>query len=619
MSKLSTKEMHPDDDESGDDSIIGSALIWSLVVICALAAGAGGVWYFLRKPTVVETAGKQDAALPSRFTPMDQIAVPSTPFSDVTQSAGITFKHHNGATGEKLLPETMGAGVAFFDFDKDGDQDLIFVNSTNWPDGKPVSPPPTPELYRNDGNGVFENVTAGSGLETTTFYGMGVACGDIDGDGWTDLFFTAVGGNKLFRNVQGKFQEVANAGGAMGDEKQWTTSAGFFDFDNDHDLDLFVCNYVAWTADNDKAQDFKLIGGGRAYGRPQNFPGTYCSLFQNDGKGAFTDVSKEMGIQIVNPNIATPMAKSLGVIFFDLNADAYLDIVVANDTVQNFVFENQQGKGFKEIGVRARVAFNSAGEARGSMGIDYSYFRNNREIGVAIGNFSTEMMALFVSQDKKPVFTDEALACGVGPETRQELTFGVLFVDLDLDGRLDITSANGHLEDDINKVIKTQTYEQSPKILWNAGMDAAVEFITLPVEKVGTDFHKPMVGRASAAADIDGDGDLDLVITASGRAPRLLRNDQKLGHHWLRVKCKGKTGLTEAIGATVTLETKAGVVQRRFVSPTRSYLAQSELPVTFGLGEEEQIKRLEIRWPNGKTQEVKEIGVDQLIVVEQAE
>lgn len=616
MSRVPANDPHPDDEDSGDDSIIGKALVWSLGVIVALAAGAGGAWYYLHKPEKLETAGTHTSNVPRPFIPTDQIAVPRVPFTDVTATAGITFKHVNGATGHKLLPETMGGGVAFFDYDNDGDQDLIFVNSSSWPGAKEGLGKPTPELYRNNGKGTFENVTAGSGLENATFYGMGVACGDVDGDGWTDLFFTAVGVNRLFRNLQGKFVEVADAGGAMGTPEQWTTSAGFFDFDNDSDLDLFVCHYVAWNAANDIAQDFKLIGGGRAYGRPQNFLGAFCSLYQNDGTGVLQDVSRELGIQVVNPNINTPMAKSLGVIFFDLNADGYLDIIVANDTVQNFVFENQGGKNFKETAVKSRIAFNSAGEARGSMGIDFAHFRNNDEVGIAIGNFSTEMMALFVSKEDRPRFTDEALACGVGPETRQELTFGVLFADVDLDGRPDIVSANGHLEEDINKVIRSQTYEQSPKLLWNAGPDAAVEFLGLPKENVGADFAKPMVGRGSATADIDGDGDLDLVITATGQSPRLLRNDQKLGHHWLRVKCKGKAGLSEAIGAAVTLETQGGIIQKRIVLPTRSYLSQSELAVTFGLGKEDKIKRLEIRWPDGQVQKVAEVVVDQLLVIE---
>lgn len=617
MSKTTSKELHPEEEDSGDDSIIGIALLWSLVAITVIGVGIGGAWYFLKKPPVKEVAGTQKATLPIEFVPTDQIKVPSIPFVDITTSAGITFKHENGAAGKKLLPETMGAGVAFIDYDNDGDPDLVFVNSSNWPGNPSPQKTPTLELYRNKGDGSFENVTADSGL-AHTFYGMGIACGDYDGDGWTDLFFTAVGGNKLFRNVKGKFEEVPEAAGAAGDPKQWTTSAGFFDFDRDNDLDLFVCNYVAWTAADDIAQDFKLIGGGRAYGRPQNFAGSFCSLYRNDGKAGFTDVSKEMGIQVVNPNLGKPMAKSLGVNFVDVNADGFLDVLVANDTVQNFLFENQSGKGFKENAIRARIAYNTAGEARGGMGADVSYFRNSNEIGVAIGNFSTEMMALFVSHDKKPLFVDEALACGVGPDTRQELTFGVLFSDFDLDGRPDIVSANGHLEDDINKVIKTQTYEQSPRLMWNAGPDAAVEFISLPQDKVSAEFNKPMVGRASATADIDNDGDLDLVITACGRTPRVLRNDQKLGNHWLRVKCKGDGPGWEAIGATVTLETNSGIIQRRLVSPTRSYLAQSELPVTFGLGKEGKIKRLEVRWPDGTVQEVKDAGLDKLVVVTKA-
>ncbi len=610
---MATQRPAPEaEEEERDDAVIGRAFWRSLSVIALLGIlGGGAAWGAGRKPpppppreaTLELPKGRAKAA----------VEMPPVPFTDVTAAAGIDFVHENGAAGEKLLPETMGGGCAFLDADGDGDQDLFLVQGARWPWGERPAPVPAPtsKLYENDGTGRFRDVTAGSGLDIP-FYGTGVAAGDHDGDGRVDLFVAAVGPDRLFRNAGGMtFTEVTADAGVAGDDADWGTSCGWFDADRDGDLDLFVCNYVVWSRDVDRNQDFRLVGGGRAYGRPQNFGGTFPRLFRNDG-GRFTDVSEAAGIRVTNANTGVPVGKSLGLAFDDLDADGMLDVVVANDTVQNFLFRATGPCTFEEVGNLAGIAYDVEGRARGAMGIDIARFRNDDEIGIVIGNFANEMNALYVSQGSQMQFKDDAVSNGLGPETRQELTFGVLFEDVDLDGRLDIVAANGHLEEDINKVQKTQFYEQPPELFWNCGPSEATEFRPMPAALVGSDFHAPLVGRSVGGADVDGDGDVDLLLTASGSRPRLLRNDQASGHHWLRVRLAGPAGNRDGIGALVTVKTRSGVSARR-VSPTRGYQSQSESPVTFGLGGSADPVAVTVLWPDGTTTEHADVGVDAVV------
>lgn len=605
-----------DEDLSADDTVIGRALVRSLAVFAAIAVVGGIVAAIVVKPRQSPAPSEARLALPSGR-PAVRAPLPAIPFTDVTAAAGIGFVHENGAAGEKLLPETMGGGCGFFDMDGDGDQDLVFTSGCRWPwDERPAGAPATGRLYRNDGAGSFTDVTAGSGLDVS-FYGTGLAIGDYDADGLPDLFVAAVGPDRLFRNQGGgRFADVTAAAGVAGGDGEWGTSCGFFDADGDGDLDLFVCNYVEWSRDIDRGQDFRLVGGGRAYGRPQNFAGAFPRLHRNEGDGRFTDVSEEAGVRVRNPATGVPVGKSLGLAFDDLDGDGATDVVVANDTVQNFLLHNLGRGRFAEIGREAGIAYDVEGRARGAMGIDVGRFRNDDEVGIVIGNFANEMSALYVSRGRGLQFKDDAVSNGFGPETRQELTFGVLFADVDLDGRLDIVSANGHLEEDINKVQRTQFYEQSPELFWNCGPDDPIEFRPVPPESCGADFHRPLVGRAAAAADIDGDGDTDLVITASGGAPRLLRNDQRLGHHWLRVSLVGRGGNTAALGAALALA-RGGTVQSRRIWPTRSYQSQCELPATFGLGGSTDTGTLSIRWPDGTTTEHTNLEPDRLHVIRQ--
>ena len=602
----------PQQEEERDDAVVGRAFVWSAsLIVLALMIGAGLYWKMNQKPQVVES--KTTFEPPKHPKPL-MVEIPEMPFKDITDSAGIHFKHESGAAGEKLLPETMGGGCAFLDYDNDGDQDILFVNSCRWPwDDVPVDPPPTQSLYRNDGDCQFTDVTKSVGLNVT-FYGQGVAVGDFDGDGDVDLFFTAVGLNRLFRNEDGKFVDVTAETGVAGQVDQWSTSCGFIDYDNDGDLDLFVANYVKWTRDFDKAQPFTLTGRERAYGRPQNFPGTYPYLYRNDG-GKFTEVGASSGLHVTNParkDIA--VAKSLGVTFVDADLDGYMDIIVANDTVQNFLFHNKQNGTFEEVAVLHNVAFDQQGNARGAMGIDSVRFRNGEHLAIVIGNFSNEMTALYVTRGDSMDFVDEANATGIGYQSRLELKFGTLFVDVDLDGRPDIVSTNGHLENEINKVQLSQQYAQTPHFFWNCGPESPTEFAQVPKAKCGGEFMKRMVGRGSAVADIDGDGDLDLLFVAVNSPPRLLRNDQQLGNHWLRVDVSGPKQNRSAIGAQVKVEWANGK-QIGQVMPTRSYLSQSELPVTFGLGKIDTIERVTVTWPGGQKKVIDSPKIDQLLRV----
>ena len=594
----------------------------AVFLLCLFGVGIYLSWFYFFRTKEVQAVTPDTALTGIRPT----VPVPKVPLTEVTAQAGIKFKHFNGATGKKLLPETMGGGVCVFDFDGDGLQDILLLNGCPWPGHKWPDKPPSSciTLYRNKGDGTFEDVTAAAGL-STVMYCMGACAGDIDNDGFPDLFITGIGGCKLFRNVAGadgkrRFVDVTkDAGiackgewpGHLSAEEffkweepiEFATSAAFLDYDGDGKLDLFVCRYVTWAPKIDLAIDANLIGVGRAFLTPQLFDGSQCVLYRNVGNGKFQDVSDEAGIKVFNP-LATapnsPVAKSLGVIVCDVDIDGGPDIIVANDTVRNFFFHNvpspNGGRKFEEKGVSVGMAY-AEGKARGAMGIDWGEYLPGKN-GVVIANFATEPLTFLTKPDPKRLrFTDTAISVGLAGPSRPYLKFGTFFFDYDLDGRLDLLVCNGHLEPEIAKVRETETHAQPPQLFWNTGDDARV-FEPVTANDSGNDLFKPIVGRGSAYLDFNGDGLLDVILIENNGPARLLRNDSKLGNKFIRLTLVGDglTSNTSAIGAQVTVEA-GGKTHRRDVVGTRGYLSQSELPVTVGLGTTEKVDKITVRWP----------------------
>ena len=609
----------PDAASTGGQAASGTRRPWGALLAVALGLALAGALPGCKKDT--------DAAiLPANVAPVrpaeSKVTLPAVKFVDVTEAAGIKFVHTNAATGEKLLPETMGSGVAVLDYDGDGDPDLFFVNSAPWPgQEKAGTPAPTQALYRNDGKGHFTDVTAEAGL-ALTFFGMGAAVGDYDNDGDPDLYVTGLGAGHLFRNDgKGHFQDVtaeAHAAGAGG----WQTSAAWIDIENDGDLDLFVCQYVDWSPEIDRNQHTYLTGKDLGYDAPSAFKGSFCTLLRNDG-GTFADVSESAGIKVRTPDLKEPMAKSLGVAPCDVDGDGLVDVSVANDTVQNFFFHNLGGGKFEEISIIQGLAFDRDGQTRGAMGIAWGDVRNDGSLALAVANFANEMMAFYVCDDPRAMqFSDQANLNGLGAPTQPPMKFGLFFFDYDLDGRMDLLSTNGHLESDIRRVQASQTYPQSAQLFWNTGKPGRSLFIPVGPAAAGPDLFRPIVGRGSAYADIDGDGDLDVVLTANGGPARLLRNDGGGVNHSIRLKLKGTTSNRDGIGARVVVKAN-GQEQHRQLFPAMGYLSSVELPLTFGLGSASKADSIFIVWPTpgkgGKVTELRDVPAGGEMAVQEPE
>jgi len=523
-------------------------------------------------------------------------------FVDVTEAAGIDFVHENGAFGEKYLPETMGSGVAFFDADGDGDQDLLFVNSRRWP-GHRTEPEPTAALYLNRGDGTFEDRTAGSGLDVP-LYGLGAALADYDADGDQDLYLTVLGPNRLLENTgRGVFREAPHAASVA--DPGFSSVATWLDADGDGDLDLFLLNYVEWSIEEDIY--CALDGVNKSYCTPESYNGASAVLYRNDGAEGFTDVTREAGL-------FNPRGKGLVVAVLDFDADGLFDLAVANDTQPNYLYRNLGGGRFEDAGVLSGIAFAENGAARGAMGIDASDYDGDGMPDLVIGNFSNEMVSLYHNEGVG-FFIDQAPVSEIGRNSLLTLAFGAFFFDYDLDGRQDIFVANGHVENDIAAVQQRVSYRQAPHLFRNRG-DGGFDEVTT----ASPDLARPMVARGAAFGDIDGDGDPDLAVSGNGGPARLFRNDGGERNGWVGFRLRGGNSNRDGIGAKIILAIEdAGMTrsETRVVKSATGYASQNQLEVVFGLGAAGRAVSAEVRWPSGARSEVEAPEARRIHVVEE--
>jgi enediyne biosynthesis protein E4 len=519
-------------------------------------------------------------------------------FTDVTSSAGIHFVHNAGKSGKKYLPETVGSGAAFIDVDGDGWSDILLVNGRDWTPGGRKTPS---ALYRNNGNGTFTDITAGSGLDVE-MYAIGVAVGDFDNDGRDDVYITALEGDRLFHNEGGgKFRDVTKTSGIQ--NANFGTSAAWFDYDKDGKLDLFVANYVQWTQKGDIK--CSLDGSAKSYCTPESYKGTQSRLFHNLGNGRFEDVTVKAGL-------TDPTSKALGITVIDYDQDGWPDLFVTNDTQPNKLYHNNRNGTFKEVGVQAGIAFSEDGTARGAMGTDWADYDRSGRPHLLVGNFSNQMLALYHNEGNG-LFVDEAARSPVGRDSLLSLTFGAFFFDYDLDGYPDILAANGHIEEQIGRVQPKISYQEPPLLFHNVG---GKKFENVSA-KVGEAFTVPMVARGAIFGDYDHDGDLDVLFSTSNGPARLLRNDGGNRNHWLTIRTVGTKSNRDGIGAVVRIESASGK-QWNTVRSGSSYASQSDLALTFGLGGDTSVKTLQVEWPSGTKQSFASVPANQIITIDES-
>lgn len=520
-------------------------------------------------------------------------------FTDVTAQSGIHFKHNSGAYGKHYMPETVGAGCAFLDYDNDGWQDILLVNSMNFSDHKGAKS--FPALYHNNKNGSFTDVTKEAGL-AVEMYGLGCAAADYDNDGNVDIYITCLGANHLFRNLgNGKFVDVTAKAG-VGDNG-FSTSAVWFDYDKDGKLDLFVCNYVEWSIDKDIV--CKLDGKNKSYCTPEAYKGQSATLYHNRGNGTFEDVTERAGLK-------DPTSKSLGVALLDYDNDGWTDLFVANDTQPNKLYHNNGNGTFTDNGLIAGVAVSNDGKPRAGMGTDAADYDGSSRQSLLVGNFSNEMIALY-HNDGNGSFTDEAPGAAIGQASMLTLTFSCFFFDYDLDGLPDIFAANGHVSDDISTVQPKIKYAEPPHLFRNLGQKK-FEAVS---DKVGAAMQQAIVGRGAVYGDFDNDGDLDVLIMSNNGPARLLRNDGGNQNNLLRIKTIGTASNRDGIGAKVTLKLADQRKLWSVVKTGSSYCSQSELPLTFGLGKADKVASIEISWPSGRVDTLTDVAANQMITVQE--
>jgi enediyne biosynthesis protein E4 len=528
-------------------------------------------------------------------------AVSTGSFRDVTQQAGIRFVQNNGAFGKKFLPETLGSGVAFIDYDNDGWPDIFLVNGTDWPGhGQKHT---TPKLYHNNHDGTFTDVTHKAGLDVE-IYGMGVAVGDYDNDGHDDLFVTALGQSRLFHNNgNGTFTDVTQKAGLAGPQ-ELSTSAAWIDYDKDGRLDLVVGNYVQWSAENDLY--CTLDGKSKSYCTPESYKGTSVRLWHNRGDGTFEDATQKAGL-------SDAASKTMGVALLDYDNDGWPDLLLSNDTQPNKLYHNNGNGTFTEKGVVAGVAFSEDGVARAGMGVDAADYDHSGYSSVLITNFSNQRISLYHNEGKG-LFVDEAPQSEVGRASLLTLGFGCFFFDYDLDGWPDIFVANGHIDPEIQRVQANVKYAMPPHLFHNLGKGRFEEV----TQSMGQAFATPRVGRGAAYADINNDGRLDLLLSTNGGPAYLFRNEPPSGgapaNHSLRIKLIGVKSTRDGIGTVVRL-TSNGDTQMQMMHSGSSYLSSSELVLTFGLVQHDKADAIEVRWPSGQTDRLSNVSAGHTISV----
>ncbi len=519
-------------------------------------------------------------------------------FVDSTEKAGIRFVHHSGATGKKYLPETLGSGCAFVDLDGDGWPDILLINGKDFtPHGKHW----LPAFYRNNHNGTFTDVTRGSGLDVE-MYGMGVAVADYDNDGLPDVYITALDGDHLFHNEgHGHFRDVTAQSGIH--NANFGTSAAWLDYDHDGKADLFVANYVTWSKEKDLW--CSLDGTTKSYCTPESYKGTSSKLYHNLGNGKFEDVTQKAGL-------GDATSKSLGVVVFDYNGDGWPDLFISNDTQPSKLYRNNWNGTFTEEGMQAGVAYGEDGVARGAMGVDAADYDHSGRPDLLVGNFANQMLGLYHNEGKG-FFVDEAPSSTVGRASLLNLTFGAFFFDYDLDGWDDIFAANGHIEPDINRIQPKVQYREPPLLFRNQGHGHFQNVSS----QLGADFQRPIVARGAAYADYDHDGDLDVLINTNDGSAVLFTNEGGNRNNWITVRLTGTKCNRSALGAIVRVQSVLGK-QWKTVHSGSSYCSQSDLALTFGLGQDKTISSLEVDWPSGTRQQFRNINPNQFLTVDES-
>jgi hypothetical protein len=520
-------------------------------------------------------------------------------FRDVTSQAGIHFTHNNGAFGKKWLPETMGPGCAFIDYDNDGYPDILLVNGEDWP-GHPHAGATTPKLYHNNHDGTFTDVTHKAGLDVPMF-GLGVAIGDYDNDGFDDIFITALGQSHLFHNNgNGTFTDVTKSAGLLG-PSEFSTSAAWVDYDRDGKLDLVVANYVQWSEQGDLY--CTLDGAHKSYCTPESYKGTSLRLWHNLGGGKFEGVTQKAGL-------GDSTSKSLGIAILDYNGDGWPDILVANDTQPNKLYLNKKDGTFEERGVPAGIGFSEDGVARAGMGVDAADYDRSGRPSVIISNFANQMVSLYHNEGNG-LFVDEAPQSEVGRATLVTLGFGCFFFDYDNDGWPDIFVADGHIEDQIERVQKRVSYAEPSHLFHNLGGGKFQE----TTSQMGPAFAAPRVARGAAYADIDNDGFLDVLVTTNAGPAYLFHNEGGTSHS-LRLKLVGTKSNRDGIGAVAQVRSGSDK-QSKMLRSGSSYLSQSELVLTFGLGTQTKADSIEIQWPSGQVDKLATLNAGQTVTVEE--